>query len=222
MVISDFKSEDYYKVKLLIAKSTSYDKLARHLKALHQVTQIILNPISCRRKQLLAYFNEVYMQKDCGACDICNGGSQSFWSVQDVTVDALNALELLSCMRQTKNHPHWTEKALAAAIRGESTKEFCTRGITALKGFGCQLSQAYGKDAKRSEIMEFLLILIYKEVIMEYKLDRLGPGGYVRCHTYIKVCHWLEYTQPTFLLSLTYPACSQVQELKRSLMGRIR
>jgi ATP-dependent DNA helicase RecQ len=38
----------------------------------------------CRRKQLLGYFGEDYMDDNCGACDICTGKAEKV----DVTIDA--------------------------------------------------------------------------------------------------------------------------------------
>jgi superfamily II DNA helicase RecQ len=141
-----------------------------------------LDPVSCRRKQLLGYFNEAYPQADCAACDICL--HKLPWSLQDATVDALNALELLYNMRQIGDHPHWTENSLAAAIRGEKNRDFAKLGVMALKGYGCQFAQACGKDATKSEIMEFLLVLIHKGVITEYKMNRFNPHTQ---HIYIMV-----------------------------------
>ncbi|MBW8889980.1 MAG: DNA helicase RecQ [Fibrobacteres bacterium] len=45
----------------------------------------------CRRKQLLAYFEEVYPEPDCGSCDICTGKA----STQDATREAQMVLSAL-------------------------------------------------------------------------------------------------------------------------------
>ena len=185
---SDFQAEDYRKVRNLIALSASDDNLAQLLEPLHQLTEILLDPVSCRRKQLLAYFDEAFPKESCGACDNCRTRWTTPWSYQDVTVDALNALHLLSQMCQIKNHPHWTERNLATAIRGERSSKFNDHGVTTLHGFGCQFAQAYGKNATRSEIIAFLLVLINKKVFTEYKLNnRFIQNEYAQSHVYIKV-----------------------------------
>lgn len=184
--VSDFQAEDYRRIRNILISEEKSNDVAQLLEPLHQLTEVLLNRVTCRRKPLLAYFDEVAQEK-CGACDNCLGGWKT-WTYQDVTVDAFNALHLLSQMCQMANHPHWTESNLAAAIRGERSGKFNKLGVTTMQGFGCQFAQASGKNATRSEIIEFLLLLINKKVIAEYKIYHwYAPNHYAQNHIYIKV-----------------------------------
>ena len=131
-------------------------------------------------------------------------GSTS-WSLQDVTVDVLNALELLTQMREIQSHPHWTEKNLAAAIYGERIQDFRVHGVTALKGFGCHFPLA-GRDATTSEILEFILTLIHRGIISEYKLDFSKGHVATYSHYYIKVLSISDWD-----LEIAFDSHSQLQ-----------
>lgn len=201
--LSDFRPEDSYKVKKLLTEGTPPTKVTYLLRPLHQLTEILLNPVLCRRRQLLAHFSEVFPGENCHHCDNCVHGWETRWSLQDATIDALNALELLSEMCKIK--PYWTEHALAAAIRGERRYSSFTgnrvQAVSMLKGFGCQFAQACGKDATKGEIIKFLLVLIHKGIITEYKLQPSSSQNgntYAQSHIYIKVCY--KHSQMSFIL----------------------
>ncbi|KAF8591136.1 ATP-dependent DNA helicase [Ramaria rubella] len=169
-----FQIQDYLKVKHLLIKPESVRanlNINSELKPLHQVAEILLNPFICRRQQILHHFDEQYPRENCRACDYCKFGSKASWSIQDATVDAINALNLLSQLRRIQQYPDWTDLQLAEIICGTIPRNRHD-SLTSVHGFGCQFALASGKKATPSTVREFLVILIYKQVLMEYCVTR--------------------------------------------------
>ncbi len=82
---------------------------------------------SCRRAELLAYFGEIYPQKNCGGCDICLGLAER----EDATVAAQKAL---SAMVRTGNR--FGAVYLADILIGADSEKIRQNGHQRLPTFG--------------------------------------------------------------------------------------
>ncbi len=81
----------------------------------------------CRRKQLLAYFNEQYPEENCGTCDVCAGDAEEV----DATVEAQM---LLSAMVRTGNR--FGANHILDVVAGANTQKIRQFGHDQLKTYG--------------------------------------------------------------------------------------
>ena len=99
----------------------------------------------CRRRQLLAYFEEMYPDENCGSCDICKG--------QSSTVDATREAQmLLSAMLRTGER--FGAGHVVDILIGADTKKIRDLGHNALKTYG--VGKHRDKNYWRSLISEML------------------------------------------------------------------
>jgi ATP-dependent DNA helicase RecQ len=81
----------------------------------------------CRRRQLLGYFGEDYMDENCGACDICTGRAEKV----DVTVDAQIFMSAVSRTGQRFGIRH-----IIDIIAGADTKRIRELAHNRIKTYG--------------------------------------------------------------------------------------
>jgi len=81
----------------------------------------------CRRKQLLGYFNEQYLEENCGMCDVCSGTGEEV----DATVEAQM---LLSAMVRTGNR--FGGNHIVEVVTGANTQKIRQCGHDRLKTYG--------------------------------------------------------------------------------------
>ncbi len=82
----------------------------------------------CRRKQLLAYFNEQYPEENCGTCDVCAGDEAE---EVDATVEAQM---LLSAMMRSGNR--FGANHILDVVTGANTQKIRQCGHDQLKTYG--------------------------------------------------------------------------------------
>lgn len=78
-----FSRGDIPKIRYFIDRIADDNERSVASKKLNQMVGFASHNV-CRRKQLLKFFNEEYPADNCGACDICSGGTKQV----DITVDA--------------------------------------------------------------------------------------------------------------------------------------
>jgi ATP-dependent DNA helicase RecQ len=78
-----FSRGDIPKIRYFIDQVTDDRERSIAMEKLNQTIRYASQNV-CRRRQLLAYFGEDYMDENCGACDICTGRADKV----DVTIDA--------------------------------------------------------------------------------------------------------------------------------------
>ncbi len=90
----------------------------------------------CRRRQLLAYFDEAYNRDNCGACDVCTGEVEKV----DATIDAQ---KLLSAIVRTGQR--FGIKHIIDVVAGADTQRIRDLGHDRIKtyGVGRERSKAY-------------------------------------------------------------------------------
>lgn len=67
-----YKEASYNSAQWLLRKTTlDPQRFMIKLNKLKQFHDFCKNDTKCRRKELLAYFGEVYPKKNCGSCDVC-------------------------------------------------------------------------------------------------------------------------------------------------------
>ncbi|MBL7785936.1 MAG: DNA helicase RecQ [Chitinophagales bacterium] len=98
----------------------------------------------CRRKVLLAYFNE-NRQDDCGNCDICRLPRQLF----DATIETQKALSAIARTQQAE-----TIGTIVDILRGYNSDRIRQKRYNELKTFGV------GRDRKNLEWHDYLLQLV--------------------------------------------------------------
>lgn len=95
-------------------------------KKLNQVIEYFEQPV-CRRKQILHYFGEQYLNANCGACDICLNANNTF-DATEITQ------KILSCVFKTGQR--FGKKYIADVLIGRKDGRIIARGHDKLSVFG--------------------------------------------------------------------------------------
>ncbi|MEM6299201.1 MAG: RQC domain-containing protein, partial [Bacteroidota bacterium] len=95
----------------------------------------------CRRKMLLAYFNDQSNQEKCGNCDVCQNPPEHF----DGTVLAQKALSAVARLKQQVGIG-----MLIDVLRGSSRYEILEKGYDKIKTYGA------GRDNSQRDWQEFI------------------------------------------------------------------
>ncbi|MBK9461300.1 MAG: DNA helicase RecQ [Sphingobacteriales bacterium] len=98
----------------------------------------------CRRRTLLAYFNE-NLDKNCGKCDVCRSPRQTF----DATTEAQKILSAIS--RANQNEP---TSVIVDILRGYRSNKIVSNNYDLLKTFGV------GREHKPIEWSDYIAQLI--------------------------------------------------------------
>ena len=117
---------DVGKQRYFIDQVADEDERKRLLSILHKMASYA-GVHHCRRKQILAYFDETYGQENCGTCDVCVDSAEK----QEVTVDAQ---KFLSAVVRTGNR--FGSGYVLDVLMGAQIAKVKERGHTELACFG--------------------------------------------------------------------------------------
>ncbi len=101
-------------------------KVRRATRAKTEKMAALCSGHSCRRKSLLRYFGEEYLQSNCEGCDICLGED-------DLVDETLSAQKILSCVYRLQR-PFGINYVIDV-LRGSKTKAILERGHDRLSTF---------------------------------------------------------------------------------------
>lgn len=153
-----FGPGDIAKVRYHIERAESEVERDRAELQLREILRYV-DSSSCRRKQLLAHFDEIH-PGNCGGCDVCSGEVE----LADETV---NAQKILSAAVRTGQR--FGAHHLIDVVRGESSDKVLARNHQSLPTFGV------GSDRSR----QFWLALVRDLEAGEYLMRTGGRiGGY--------------------------------------------
>jgi len=107
---------------------------------------------ACRRKQLLAYFNEQYPQENCGRCDVCAGEVEE----ADATIEAQM---LMSAMVRTGNR--FGASHIIDIVTGADTQKIRQCGHDQIKTYGV------GKDKSKRHFQSVVSNLLAQGLIQQ-------------------------------------------------------
>lgn len=166
----------------------------RQKASLHEVLRFCSNKTDCRRVQVLAFFNEIFDPALCNqGCDICLDRDTNRFTAEDVTVDALKAIQMVQAFDKNDR------------ITLKETVD-CFRGFNANsgKGFGQNPYFGSGKDWDKVEGGRLLQALLMEKALEEfYVQNAMGFNN-----AYIKV----SFFSVTWLIPAAWKICSTVLE----------
>jgi RecQ family ATP-dependent DNA helicase len=140
---------------------------------LQKVVAYCENRSDCRRKQVLAYFGEVFDEAECNRrCDNCQ--SDSTFTPFDVTELAAKAVKVVESLADYGGQV--TLLYCIDVFRGSRGSKIMQNGHTEVEGF------AAGKDLNRGDVERLFHLLVSKQAITEYTIvNGMGfPSTYVR------------------------------------------
>jgi RecQ family ATP-dependent DNA helicase len=140
---------------------------------LQKVVAYCENRSDCRRKQVLAYFGEIFNEADCNKrCDNCQ--SDSTFTPFDVTDLAAKAVKVVESLADYGGQV--TLLYCIDVFRGSRGSKIVQNGHTEVEGF------AAGKDLNRGDVERLFHLLVSKQAITEYTIvNGMGfPSTYVR------------------------------------------
>ncbi|KAF8475964.1 hypothetical protein BDZ91DRAFT_200703 [Kalaharituber pfeilii] len=145
-----------------------YQQKQRQRAMLRNVVQYCENKSDCRRKQVLAYFNETFSEEDCsGTCDNCSSGI--VYVKIDVTSEAVKALNLVQLLQGSKV----TLLHCIDVFMGRQIKKIIDMGHNQLEGYG------QGKHFQKTDCERLFHLLVSVDAIVEYNEVRGGfPCSY--------------------------------------------
>ncbi|KAK1064274.1 ATP-dependent DNA helicase sgs1, partial [Friedmanniomyces endolithicus] len=134
----------------------SWEQKQRQLAMLKKMVYFCENRSDCRRVQVLAYFNEVFHEDDCGEqCDNCN--STAVFTTEDFTEYAQQVVKLVRSVHRHKV----TRLQCIDLFRGVANKKAKTMDHTNHEGFGA------GEDLDRENAERLFSRLLSEDAICE-------------------------------------------------------
>ncbi len=146
-----FGREDIPRIRYFIDQITDETERDIALKKLNQMVRYASHNV-CRRRQLLGYFGEDYMDKNCGACDICTGKVEKV----DITIDTQIFMSAMSRTGQRFGIMH-----IIDVVTGADTKRIRELGHDKIKTFGA------GKDKDKNHWRFIADELLAQDVIYQ-------------------------------------------------------
>ncbi|GJE97049.1 ATP-dependent DNA helicase-like protein [Phanerochaete sordida] len=152
--------------------------LAEH--AVEHVTRVVqycMNAVDCRRKQVLAFFDEPFDPKKCNnMCDNCK--NEAPVTTLDITALAINFVKLVQQAQQKNIRA--ARGTLTKAFYGKMDRATQDRGFEQLAGFGA------GAEAAKAnrDLPERLHDLLVAQGILMTKAEGNGRSGYAQDYTY--------------------------------------
>ena len=117
---------DIPKLRHFIDQIVDEEEKALSIRRLNQMADFAARNL-CRRRQILAYFEEIYPDDNCGSCDICTGKAS--------TVDATREAQMiLSCMVRTGER--FGAAHVVDVLVGADTKKVRELGHDKVKTYG--------------------------------------------------------------------------------------
>jgi ATP-dependent DNA helicase RecQ len=144
-----FSYGDRAKIEYMISQKP--DEQEQHI-ARQQLRQVIAyaDGTVCRRRILLTYFGEEYLQENCGNCDNCRVEVV----MEDRTIDAQ---KFLSCVARTKER--FGMRYIIEILRGANTQQIRSFGHDQLSTYGI------GKDKSTDEWLSFARALVHQGLV---------------------------------------------------------
>jgi ATP-dependent DNA helicase RecQ len=144
-----FGRGDLFTIKYFIDRMADAEEQKRALDNLSKVLRFAQSNV-CRRKQILAYFDEIYPKPNCGTCDVCCDQTET----ADATIDAQKALSAVA-----RSGGGFGAVQVADILIGADTDKIRRFGHDKIKTFGA------GKDRPKS---------YWRDII-----DELAAQGYL-------------------------------------------
>lgn len=139
-------------------ENLSKSQKERQKASLHEVLRFCSNKTDCRRVQVLAFFNELFDPVLCNqGCDICLDRDKNRFTAEDVTADAIKALQMVQAFSKDDRI---TLKGAVDCFRGLSGNSG--------KGFGQNPFFGCGKDWDRVEGERLLQALMMEKALEEF------------------------------------------------------
>lgn len=131
------------------------------------------NKTDCRRKQLLAYFGEVFLAKDCHkTCDNCKRNSSGPVRMIDLTGDAINVMKLVHELQNTSV----TLSYCVDVFRGSRISKILQNGHDHVEWYGT------GKQHQKHDAERLFRELVLRNILTEEA--KTNYSGFV--NSYIK------------------------------------
>ncbi|MEI6127901.1 MAG: RQC domain-containing protein, partial [Pseudomonadota bacterium] len=160
-----FSRGDIPKIRYFIDRIASEQERSIALKKLGNMADYASLTV-CRRRQLLAYFGELYAEKNCGACDICADYAERSDATREAQI-------IMSAM--VRSEQRFGANHIIDIVTGAQTKKIAQLGHDRLKTFGI------GHDRDEKFWHAIINELIGQECISRshdrYPLLRLLPKG---------------------------------------------
>lgn len=168
-----YSYKDKAKIERMIDKGYSnWSQKNRQKASLHLVLQFCENKIDCRRKQLLAYFNEKFSEKECNkTCDNCREGS--FVVKKDMFHMGKEIVKIVLAVQEN----NFTALQCINIFRGIKNNKVASFDYEALPSFGS------GSSLSRLDAERLFHVLISYDIIKE--VSDITQMGFVV--TYVKI-----------------------------------
>ncbi len=121
-----FGRGDIPKIRYFIDRIQDEGERKIALEKMNQVVRFASHNV-CRRKQLLAFFGEIYAEDNCGACDICSGSVKQV----DISTDARIVMSAVARAGERFGIVHVID-----IVTGADTKRIRELGHDKIKTFG--------------------------------------------------------------------------------------
>lgn len=156
---------DYFRLRNFVDQMSGEEERQAGLAQLNRMMDFAEQPV-CRRRALLRYFDEVYGQDNCGACDICVQGVQ--------TVDAtLSAQMIMSAIYRTGQR--FGAGHIVDIVCGARTARISAMGHDQIKTYG--VGREKGKKFWRQLIDSMLSQGLLGSVGEPYPVLEIRPAG---------------------------------------------
>jgi len=161
-----YSAGDGFKIRRFIDEIEDEQERKRSLDLLKAMEEFGARA-QCRRRGLLAYFGENLAEKNCGACDFCDGN----FEMKDATRDAQM---LLSAMARTEER--YGAVHLCDIVAGANTQKIRDMNHNQLKTYGA------GKDQPKSHWRGLFDLLVAEGVVIipsgDYAVPKLTPRAW--------------------------------------------
>jgi len=156
---------DFFRLRPFIEQLQDKQERELGLQQLRRMMAFAEQP-RCRRRAVLAYFDEEYGQENCGACDICVHGTEEI----DGTVDAQKVMSAIYRTDQRFGAGH-----IVDIVYGAKSKRIVSLGHDQIKTYG--VGKKEGKGHWRSVIDALLAQGLLQAEGGEYPLLKLTAAG---------------------------------------------
>ncbi len=157
---------DVVKQKHFIEEIADLQERQRTLALLREMERFASVP-TCRRRQLLGYFGEKYVEENCGGCDFCAGE----FRVVDATRDAQIVLSAMARSGERFGAVH-----VCDIVTGANTQRIRQFGHETLKTYGV------GKDRPKAHWRAVLEALIFDGIVRiegdNFAIPKLTPAAW--------------------------------------------
>ena len=161
--IAYFSFKDVRSIQTMIQRDKNLDRgnKDKHLSKLQEVVSYCDNIITCRRAQVLRYFNEKFDANQCQKnCDNCRNAGNAYIDEKDISDISKEIVELVESLKSEKV----TRIYCQDIFKGSRNAKIVQLGHTNLKAHGA------GKIHSKSDIERIFSQLITLRVLQEYSV----------------------------------------------------